>query len=149
MMLGASLANVTFVRRATGPRLPACPWSETCRAAASSKSYRVARPHVRHMREERMPRGEALEEESYGIWRITFLYTTKFYTFRYVQTSLEAQPKHLPPTLAWRRGGQDTPLLRGCSRKNRLRFSAWRVPNTPWEVIMYVKATAKRTGTLI
>ena len=41
------------------------------------------------------------------------------------------------------------PLLGGSLNKIRLRFSAWRVPNTPWEVTMYVKATAKCTGTLI
>ena len=47
-------------------------------------------------------------------------------------------------------GGEDKKYLykRGYSHKNRLRSSAWRVHNTPWEVIMYAKATAKRTRTL-
>ena len=47
-------------------------------------------------------------------------------------------------------GGEDKKYLykRGYSHKNRLRSSAWRVHNTPWEVIMYVKAIAKRTRTL-
>ena len=44
---------------------------------------------------------------------------------------------------------QETLLLRGYSSKSRLRFSAWRVHSAPWEVIMYVKATAKYTRTLI
>ena len=47
------------------------------------------------------------------------------------------------------KGGQETPLLGDSLYNICLRSSAWPVPDTPWEVTMYVKANAKYTGTLI